>query len=179
MFSLFSIILTGFLVRADGWGTDEPRWQRLAKFFNAFSCAGLFALLCALSSPLLPSLAAGLAFLVWRLPGFRMGGLPKIITKFIHPTRWLAAENGWQNWRNMFVRGLWTSAVGFTLISLVAHGHIWGVLLAAPFSAAYMLIYSGGYKWLPETIFGFNRHVWIELASGSAFGAFILAVIYG
>ena len=152
------IIIGGLLARADGWGSSSPRWKKLSDFFNAFSCGGLFALATLLlTEDVLTSLAAGVAFIVWRAPGF----------------------NSWEKWGAMFWRGLWPSAIGFTLLSYVAHGHGWLGLLALPFSAIYMTIYAGGYKWLPETILGFNRHVWIEHATAWVFGAFILAVIYG
>jgi hypothetical protein len=151
-----SIIITGFLVRADGWGTDDPRWKKVADFLNAWSCAALFALLCAFSAPLLPSAVAGLAFLVWRMPGF----------------------NGWENWLNMYWRGWWTSALGFGLLSCVVHGNPCYGILSVPFAAVYMTIYAGGYKWLPQTILGYDHHVWIEHASGWAFRAFILAILW-
>jgi len=146
---MLSVILTGFLVRADGWGGS--------KLLNVWSCSALFALLCALSAPLLPSLVAGLAFLLWRAPGF----------------------NGWENWLGMYWRGLWTSFLGFTLLSCVARAYPLYGLLSMPFAAVYMLIYSGGYKWLPNKIFGFDRHVWIEHASGWAFDAAILTILGG
>ena len=147
------ILLTGLLVRADGWGGSD-RWKRLADYFNVWSCAALFAVLSAFFFPPLVALACGVAFLVWRLPGF----------------------NEWENWLNMFWRGWWTSAIGFLLISFVAHQHIIYGLLSVPFAAVYMTIYAGGYKWLPETIWGFSRHVWIEHASGWAFAAAILCI---
>lgn len=149
---LIHIILTGFLARAAGWGADSPRWKPVANLFDAWSCAALFALLSAFYVPLLVAPACGVAFLVWRLPGF----------------------NKWESWPNMFWRGLGTSVIGFTLVSLVAHGNLYGWVLSIPFAAVYMLIYAGGYKWLPQTILGFDRHVWIEHASGWVFGATIL-----
>jgi hypothetical protein len=161
MLTLLYIVFSGFLSRAKGWGAeaDAPKWQKkLAAFLSIWTCGGLFALATLLLTlDALTALAAGVAFIVWRNPGF----------------------HGWEKWGAMFWRGLWPSAIGFTLLSYVTHGHGWLGLLSLPFSVIYMTIYAGGYKWLPETILGFKRHVWIELASGSAFGAFILAVIYG
>jgi hypothetical protein len=155
MMTLLHIILTGFLVRADGWGTDNPRWQRVAKFLNVWSCAGLFTLLSLFYFPPLVALACGASFVLYRISGF----------------------NGWQNWLNMLWRGFWPTFIGFTVLSLVAHGvPYWGVL-SVPFAALYMLVYAGGYKWLPETILGFNRHVWIEHASGWLFGATVMLVV--
>ena len=154
--TLLYIILTGFLVRADGWG-GAGRWKRGSDAFNAFSCSALFAVLCVFIMPPATAFTAGLAFLVWRLPGF----------------------HGWENCLNMFWRGLWTSAVGFTMLSYVAQGHPYYGLLSVPFAAVYMLIYSGAYNWLPEKFWGFNRHVWVEHASGWAFGAFILVITRG
>jgi hypothetical protein len=150
--NLIYIILTGFLDRAVGWGTDNPRWKRLAEFFEVWTCAGLFLLLSALYYGSLVGAACGAAFIAYRLPGF----------------------NGWQNWGAMFLRGLWPTAIGFTLVAATAHAPLFLGLLCVPFAALYMLVYSGGYAWLPETILGLNRHVWIEHASGWLFGAFIV-----
>jgi hypothetical protein len=107
--------------------------------------------------PPITALCAGLAFLIWRAPKF----------------------HGWENWANMYWRGWWTSAIGFTLVSYAAHGVPYYGLLSVPFAAIYMTIYAGGYKWLPQTILGFNRHVWIEHASGWEFRAFVLVIIGG
>lgn len=149
-------IMTGFLVRADGWGS-VGRWKRLSDAFNVFSCSALFALLCAFIMPPLTALCAGLAFLIWRLPGF----------------------HAWNDWVNMYWRGWWTSAIGFTALSYVVYGHPCYGLLSVPFAAIYTLIYSGAYNWLPNKFFVFNRHVWVEHASGWVFGAFILMIIRG
>jgi hypothetical protein len=160
---LFYITLTGFLVRADGWGPESnaqaaswPKWKlRASKFFNAWSCGALFAALSlATSGSFLVTLAAFFAFIVWRAPGF----------------------NGWQNFWAMFLRGAWTSLLGFAALSWAAAGHPFYGWLFIPFSIVYAAIYSGGYRYLPETIFGFNRHVWIENASGWAFGISVLIV---
>jgi hypothetical protein len=148
------LILTGFLVRADGWGGDDS-WKRVANFFNVWSCSALFALLSVFYAPLITALACGIAFLVWRLPAF----------------------HGWDSWVNMYWRGWWTSAIGFTLLSYIVHGHSGYGLLSVPFAAVYMTIYVSGYKWMPQTILSFDRHVWIEHASGWAFGLFILGVL--
>lgn len=157
MLSFLYVVLSGFLVRADGWGTDDPRWKPAAKFFNVWSCGGLFALISAFFVSPLVALAAGGAFVAWRLPGF----------------------NKWEDWENMFWRGAWTSFIGFTLVSLAAHDSLLGGVLSVPFSIVYASIYAFGYKYLPQEILGFNKHVWIEHASGWAFSVFILAVIYG
>lgn len=158
MIMMFYMFLSGLLVRADGWGTDEPRWKSVANFFNAITCALIFAILTIVyTNDIITGFCAGWAFWIWRAPGF----------------------HGWEKWGAMFWRGLWSTSIGFTLLSYVAHGHGLLGLLTLPFSVIYMTIYAGGYKWLPETILGFNRHVWIEHASGLVFGAFILAVING
>lgn len=142
------IIITGFLVRADGWGTDDPKYQRVAKFFNVWSCGGLFAVLTLVLTGLwLVSLVAGAAFIVWRMPGF----------------------NGWEKYWNMFARGAWTSFIGFTSLSYAAHGFPYCGWVFVPFSFVYAAIYAGGYKYLPNEIEGFGKHAWIEHASGWAF----------
>jgi hypothetical protein len=79
----------------------------------------------------------------------------------------------------MVWRGFWPAFIGLTLLSAVAHGHPFYGLLSVPFAALYALIYVGGYKWAPETILGFNRHVWIEQSRGWLIGAMVLAVING
>jgi hypothetical protein len=150
MLTMIYLIVTGFLVRADGWGG----YPRIDKYFNAITCSLLFALLTAFYASPLVAVVAGFAFWLFRAPGF----------------------DGWQNWLNMLWRGFWPTFIGFTVLSLVAHGVPYYGVLSAPFAALYMLIYAGGYKWLPESILGFNRHVWIEHASGWLLGLFILQV---
>ena len=148
-------IITGFLMRADGWGTKDPFWIPVAEFFNAITCALLFALLTSFYAPPLVALTAVLAFWLIRSPDFE----------------------SWMDWLQMLWRGFWPSFIGFTLISLVAFEHPHYGLLSVPFSALYMLTYAGGYKWLPESILGFNRHVWIEHISGWIFAIFILGIL--
>lgn len=153
------IIAAGFLVRADGWGPESqaqaaawPKWVlRASKFFNVWSCAGLFTLLSLFYFHPLVALACGGAFVAYRLSGF----------------------HGWQNWREMFWRGLWTSAIGFTVIGLAAYGTPYFGFASIPFAALYALTYSGGYKWLPYSFLGFQLHVWIEHVSGYLLAAFI------
>jgi len=144
----FYILLGGILARADGWGTDEPRWQPFAKFLNAFSCGGLFALATLLLTlDVLTSLAAGVAFIVWRAPGF----------------------NQWENWRTMYWRGLWTSAIGYTLVTFTATGEAWGIAAAPFMGVAMALAYSGSYKWLAK----YNPQVIAEVSSGMAFAGLL------
>jgi len=149
------MLLSGFLARADGWGTDDAKWVKVSEFFNVWTCSALFGLLSFLfGAPLLLSVALAAAFLVWRLPGF----------------------HGWESWKEMYWRGLWTSAIGFSLVSLAAHNSVAYGFLSIPFSAVYALSYVGSYKWLPETLLWFNRHVWAEHSSGWFFGAFSLII---
>ena len=148
---LIHLILTGFLVRADGWGGHS----RIDKYFNAVTCAVLFAVITAFYAQPLIGVAAGLAFWAFRAPGF----------------------HGWHVWPGMLWRGFWPTLIGFALVSLAAHGNPYYGMLSVPFAGLYMLIYAGGYKWLPETVLGFNRHVWIEHASGWAFSFFILGIL--
>jgi len=154
------ILLAGLLARADGWGYDgsRPAWKRAAKFLNAWTCSGIFGMLMLLATGnIFVALASFLAFVIWRLPGF----------------------NGWENYRNMFIRGAWTSAIGFLLIALAAQVSPLWALLFIPFSAVYAGIYAGGYKYLPQMILGFDRHVWIEHASGWAFALFVSIIVWG
>lgn len=163
MSSLLYILATGFLVRADGWGpinhevakSWHPWVLRASKFFNAWSCSALFAVLSALYFEPLVGAACGLAFLIFRLPGF----------------------HGWQNWKEMYWRGLWTSAIGFALIGIAAHVTPYFGFASIPFAALYMLTYAGGYKWLPYDFFGFQLHVWIEQTSGWLLAATITAYL--
>jgi hypothetical protein len=155
MLFVIYLVITGLLVRADGWGTDNPKLQPLAKFFDVWTCASLFTLLSTSLFGVYTGLASGAAFFIYRLSGF----------------------DGWKNWKNMYWRGLWTSAIGFTLVSIVVHGHAAYGLLAIPFSAIYMLIYSGAHNYLPENIGGFNKHVWVEHSSGWVFGSFLVFII--
>lgn len=142
------IILGGLLARADGWGTDSPRWKRVADFFNAATCGGVFAVAsAAYAGDIIAGFCAGLAFYIWRAPGF----------------------NQWENWRTMFWRGLWTSAIGFGLMSLILCGHLLGIILALPMGIAQAICYAGGYKWLPGRIAQAWVHPVIEIASGVCF----------
>ena len=154
MLSILYIIFVGFLVRADGWGTEDKRWKKVSDVLNIWTCAILFGLLCLTITDAISAIACVGAFIIWRLPGF----------------------DGWQNYKEMYWRGLWTTAIGFTLVALTVHTSFSG-LLSIPFAAIYAAIYTGGYKYLPETILGFNRHVWIEHASGWAFCACILTIL--
>lgn len=155
MADLLYIILTGFLVRADGWGTKDPFWEHAAIIFDAWTCAALFTLISIIYFGFPVGFACGAAFLIYRLPGF----------------------DGWTNWKNMFMRGLWPSAIGFAAISLAAHGHAWFTLLAVPFAAMYAAIYVGGYTRFPETFLGLNQHVWIEHASGWLLAVYALLIV--
>lgn len=144
-------ILAGFLVRADG------RWG------GVWYLGVLFGALCLTFAPPLTALACAAAFVLFRLPGFRNGGFALVFDKY------LPDEQGWQTWPNMFVRGWWTTAIGYGLVSYAEHGNIDGAIYSVPFAAIYMLIYSGGYRWLPAKVLGLERHLWIEHASGWAF----------
>jgi predicted lysophospholipase L1 biosynthesis ABC-type transport system permease subunit len=162
MNAILFIIATGFLVRADGWGPQDgwvfatwPEWKRRAsKFFNVWSCSALFVVLSAFLFPPLVALACGVAFALYRFPGF----------------------NPWQVWRYMFLRGLWPTAIGFAIVAAVSGASLWFALLCVPFAVIYASIYSGGYRYLPQTILGLDRHVWIEHASAWAFAPFIILI---
>jgi len=153
--TLLYIILTGFLARADGWGTKDPFWDSAAIFFNAITCSLLFAILTAFYAPPLVAVVAGVAFWLFRAPGF----------------------NSWTDWLQVLWRGFWTSFAGFTILSIAAHGNPHYGFLSVPFSAFYALTYVGGYKWLPDRLLGFNQHVWIEHASAWLFGLSVLLII--
>lgn len=141
------ILLTGLFVRADGWGG--------IKAINVWLCSPLFALLVLLySGDAFVSLAAGLSFLLWRLPAF----------------------HGWEDWENMFWRGVWPTFIGFTALSYIVHGEATYGLLCVPFGVVYASIYSYGYKYLPQNILSLDRHVWIEHASGWVFGLCIVII---
>ncbi len=145
---LIYIILGGLLARADGWGTDEPRWQPFAKFFNAFSCGGLFAFATLLLTlDVMTSLAAGVAFIVWRAPGF----------------------HGWEKWGAMFWRGLWTSAIGFTLVTFASTGEAWGIAAAPFMGIAQALCYSGVRKLLTGRLSDNGVQAVSEVTSGMSF----------
>lgn len=186
MFSALAILIdlaaAGFLVRADGWGGSE-RWEKLSDFFNVFTCSALFATLCALSAPPLDAFAAGLVFLVWRIFGFRNGGasertlarIPGWLGRTVRAM--VVKEGGWQSYTNMFVRGAWTGFIGFTLLSFVVHGHPFYAWLFIPFAATYACIYTGGYMYLPDKILGYDRHVWIEHASGWLLRACVILIL--
>lgn len=162
MFTLIFMILGGLLVRADGWGPENdtvaaswPKWKLFAaKFFNAITCSLIVAGITAILTTPLTGLAVGLAFWLFRAPGF----------------------DGWTNWLHMYWRGFWPTFIGFTALSLLVHNAPYFGLLSLPFAALYMLTYVGGYKWMPETILGYNRHVWIEHISGWLFIAHVLFI---
>lgn len=158
MGNLFFIILGGLLTRADGWGPENPRFKKFASFFNTWTCGGIFAMMMlAYTQNLLASFVAGMAFVAWRAPGF----------------------DGWENWLNMFLRGAWTSLVGFTLLSVAAHQHVYYGWLAIPMGIAEMVAYSGSYKWLPGRIPNWLIHPIAEISSGVAFTAFIMLILAG
>lgn len=164
MNAILSSIATGFLVRADGWGpinhevakSWHPCVLRASKFFNVWSCAALYVMICLVLYTPIVALACGAAFVLFRLPGF----------------------NPWQVWRYMFLRGLWTTAAGFFLLCLATDANFMLSLLCVPFAAIYATIYSGGYKWLPQKILGLDRHVWIEHASGWQLHCFIMLIAF-
>jgi len=154
----FYILLGGLLARADGWGTDNPRLKRLADFFNAATCSGIFAVASTIyADDIIAGICAGLAFYIWRAPGF----------------------NRWENWRTMFWRGMWASAIGFTIMSFVLYGHAYGALLSIPMGAAQALCYSGGYKFLQGRIAQAWVHPVIEIASGIFFVAHAIILMWG
>lgn len=152
--------ITALLVRADGWGPESesqflawPKWKReLSNFFSAYTCSLLFGIMMTHQFDLLVGITSAFAFWLYRFPGF----------------------NGWQVWRYMFIRGLWPLSIGLALVGLAAHANPYYALLAIPAAPIYATIYYGGYKWLPQTIAGLDRHVWIELASGYLLYALIL-----
>lgn len=167
-------LLTGFLVRADGWDTTDPRHARAARFFNVWTCAALFALLCLFYFPPLTALACGLAFVCFRIKGFRNAGFPDWLANLL-PRGAIAPVDGWQNWSNMFIRtAVWT-ALGFTVMACVtgAYGNIWLVL---PFAACNASLYGAAHRTSEWSLFGFNKHVYVEHASGWLFSAFLLSL---
>ena len=152
MFSAIAyIIATGFLVRASGWGPESaaqaaswPKWKRRSsEFLSDYTCAAIFGIISAALFTPMVGIACVVAFLLYRIPAF----------------------HGWQNWRNMYWRGLWPLAIGFDLVGIAAHLELHYALFAIPAAIPYMFIYAGGYKWLPSTILGFPKHTWIEHAS--------------
>lgn len=160
------ILAGGILVRLDGWGpetpeiaADWPKWKlAVTKFFNVWTCGLFFALATmAYSGMLLASIIAGLAFVMWRLPGF----------------------DGWEKWWMMFWRGAWTSAIGFTILSMILYKHPYYGWLLIPMGIAEMVAYSGSYKWLPGRIPQWMVHVVAEITSGLAFAALINLIIVG
>lgn len=156
MSSLIYCVLAGLLVRAEGWGTKDPRWKHVADFFDVVSCSILFSILTYIFGyDLLISLAAGAAFFIFRAPGFR----------------------GWEKWLPMFWRGLWTSAIGFTILSYVVNGNLLGGLLAIPMGAAMAICYSGTYKWLPGRIPQWMVHPVAEITSGVFLGMFAIVIM--
>lgn len=158
MSSLLYIILGGLLARADGWGTDSPRWKKCAEFFNVWTCSALFALLTLLyCGDVLTSIASGAAFALFRGPGFK----------------------GWEKWGEMFWRGLWTTALGFSIVSFAAHNHSFWCVLAVPMGVAEMVAYSGSRKWLTGHLSDNNIQIVSEISSTMALGAFIALIIGG
>lgn len=156
MIALLYILLGGLLARADGWGTDTPRWKPLADFFNAATCGAIFAVTSAVySGDIIAGLCAGLAFFIWRAPGFK----------------------GWEKWGAMFWRGLWSAVIGFSIMTLVLYGHPLGALLSIPMGAAQSVCYSGGYKYLPGRIAQAWVHPVIEIVSGAPFVALIMILL--
>lgn len=166
METLIYIILGGILVRLDGWGPETeaiaaawPKWKlAVTKFFNVWTCGLTFALMTlAYAGSPLTALVAGLAFVAWRLPGF----------------------NGWEKWWEMFWRGAWTSAIGFTALSFTVHHHPYYGWLFIPMGIAEMVTYSGSYKWLPGRVPQWAVHVTAEITSGLAFTALVRFIVVG
>lgn len=164
MLTILFIILGALLVRADGWGPENedvaatwPKWKlAVTKIFNAWTSGACFALLTLIYTGLpLVALIAGLAFVLFRAPGF----------------------NGWENWLNMFWRGAWPTFIGFTILSLVAVDQPYYGLLFVPMAFAEMFAYSGSYKWLPGRVPQSWIHVIAELSSGAAFTIFTIITI--
>ncbi len=159
MMTLLFIILGGLLSRAKGWGAKEgaPVWQnKLAEFFSLPTCSALFALLTFIySGDILAALTGGAAFAVWRGPGFK----------------------GWERWGAMFWRGLWTSTIGFTMMSLVLYNHPYYGLLAIPMGIAEMLAYSGARKWLTGRLSDNGVQIVSEVSSGFALVAYVALIV--
>lgn len=159
MSSILYILFGGLLTRADGWGPENdvvraswPEWQRkLADFFNVWSCGGLFGVLSVIYTGNILAFAAGLSFVAWRLPGF----------------------DGWERWWPMWWRGFWTSAIGFTFLSLVLHHHPYYGLLAIAMGFGEM-IYPAVYKWLPDKWY---VHISAEIGTGLWFSG-LTAIIF-
>ena len=155
------ILLGGILVRADGWGgptePGAPAWQKsIAHFFSGWTCSVVFAFLTlAYTLDFYAFVPAFIAYAAWRVPGF----------------------NGWQKWWHMFWRGAWTSAIGFTLLSVVMRNTAdYGYLFIA-MGAAEALAYSGSYKWLPGRVPDWAVHVTAEISSGLAFTALVAVIL--
>lgn len=165
MLTALFIILGGLLVRADGWGPENdavaatwPTWKlRASKFFNAWSCSAIFAVLGFLYAGNIAGLAAGPAFLAFRLPGF----------------------SSWQSWGAMFLRGAWTTFIGFVLLSYAVHGHPFYGWLFIPMGVAEMLAYCVPYNYLIGRLPDWVIHPTAEISSGAAFTAFVCVIIAG
>jgi hypothetical protein len=163
MWTAIFLLCGGLLTRADGWGPENdtvaaswPKWQRLVcSFFNVWSCSALFGLAAYLYTGELYAASAALAFLIWRMPGF----------------------HGWQNWGEMFWRGLWTAAIGFTIVGLILYNNQYYGFLCIPMGAAEALAYSGSYKWLPGRVPSWAVHVSAEISSGVFFTGFVTLIL--
>ncbi len=166
MMTLMFILLGGLLSRLDGWGPENdtvaatwPKWQLdLAKYGNVRTCGLCFAILALIYTfdPLV-SLAAGLAFVAFRLPGF----------------------DGWEKWLVMFWRGAWTALIGFALLSYAAHGHPYYGWLFLGMGLAEMLAYCVPYNYLLGRLPDWVIHPIAEISSGAAFTAFVCVIIAG
>lgn len=160
------IILGGLLCRIDGWGAENDeasvawsRWRTaLIEYSNAWTCGLCFFLLTFIYTldPLV-SLAAGLAFVAFRLPGF----------------------SDWFSWWSMFLRGAWPTLIGFTLLSYAAHGHPYYGWLFLGMGLAEMLAYCVPYNYLLGRLPDWVIHPIAEISSGAAFTAFVCVIIAG
>jgi hypothetical protein len=164
MLTAIFIFLGGMLVRADGWGPENdeaattwPKWQiKLANFFSAWTSGACFALLTLVyTGDGFAAIAAGLAYVMWRAPGF----------------------HGWENWGAMFWRGWWTSAIGFTGLSLVVHMHPYFGALSIAMGVSEMVSYSGAYRFLPGRVPAWVVHAAAEITSGLAFSALVIQIL--
>jgi len=166
MWTGLMMLLGGLLTRADGWGPENdevratwPRWQvRASEFFSAWSCGGLFAILALLytNNPVV-ALVSGGCFVLWRAPGF----------------------HGWQDPKAMFIRGLWPTLIGFTILSYVAHGHVFFGALCLLMGVFEAVAYSGAYKYLPGKVPNWAIHVTAEITSGLAFTGLMAVILQG
>ena len=148
---LIIVILGGLLARIDGWGGGNSKWGKfIAEHGSVWVCGGVFGLMFATKDLWLGPIAAA-AFIAWRLPGF----------------------NKWENPINMLWRGMWTSAIGFGLLSIYT-GFSQPLLLAALMGGAQALFYSGTYKHLRGRIADPWLHVVAEVGSGLAYTTLFL-----